>query len=243
MRPPGDLDPSFTSSLAPYTYDNVVSLAELSDGKYLIGSELSRKPQHGCYACVARLNANGIRDTSFTPPSLKGQNASVGSVAALSDGKYLIGGTFTNPGYAHVARLEGGDGLPEVPEDVLPENPVIIDNTDKPIGLPNNRPVYFPIAPLAPATPGWDPNARGACKRSETNKKLAKCVSGMTKLPDFTGIYALKANLSGTSHKMKGACRWDGGDSECRVYLNRRGKWRLTWTAGEKTTARTVVVP
>ena len=135
--------------------------------------------------------------------------------------------------------------LPEVPEDVLPENPVIIDNTDEPIvlpGGPSGKPVYFPISPLAPATPTWDPDARGACERSDTNTKLAKCVSGMTKLPDFTGIYALKANLSGTSHKMKGACRWDGDDSECRVYLNRKGNWRLTWTAGDKTTARTVKV-
>ena len=135
--------------------------------------------------------------------------------------------------------------LPEVPEDVLPENPVIIDNTDEPIvlpGGPSGKPVYFPISPLAPATPTWDPNARGACERSDTNTKLAKCVSGMTKLPDFTGIYALKANLSGTTHKMKGACRWDGDDSECRVYLNRKGNWRLTWTAGDKTTARTVKV-
>ena len=195
-------------------------------------------------AYVARLKSDGSLDCdSIKPPAL---NGSVESVAELSDGKYLIGGAFTDagrdPNTDRVARLMGGDGLPDVPEDVLPENPVIIDNTDKPIGLPNNRPVYFPIAPLAPATPGWDPNARGACERSETNKKLAKCVSGMTKLPDFTGIYALKANLSGTTHKMKGACRWDGDDSECRVYLNRKGNWRLTWTAGDKTTARTVKV-
>ena len=135
--------------------------------------------------------------------------------------------------------------LPEVPEDVLPENPVIIEDTTKPIALPNDndKPVYFSITPFAPATPTWDPNARGACERSETNKKLVKCVSGMTKLPGFTGLYTLKANLSGTAHKMKGACRWDGDDSECRVYLNKKGKWRLTWGAGDdRTTARTVVI-
>ena len=219
----------------------VRSVAALTGGKYLIGGDFSDVGGDSNTDYVVRLNSDGTRDPDFNPPPL---SSKVRSVAALRDGKYLIGGDFTNPGYARVARLEGQMAeLPEVPEDVLPENPVIIDNTDKPIGLPNNRPVYFPIAPLAPATPGWDPNARGACKRSETNKKLAKCVSGMTKLPDFTGIYALKANLSGTTHKMKGACRWDGGDSECRVYLNRRGKWRLTWTAEEKTTARTVVVP
>ena len=248
----GDLDTNFVARLnANGTLDEsfrppdlngyVRSVAALTGGKYLIGGDFSDVGGDSNTDYVVRLNSDGTRDPDFNPPPL---SSKVRSVALLRDGKYLIGGDFTNPGYARVARLEGQMAeLPEVPEDVLPENPVIIDNTDKPIGLPNDRPVYFPIAPLAPATPGWDPNARGACKRSETNKKLAKCVSGMTKLPDFTGIYALKANLSGTKHKMKGACRWDGGDSECRVYLNRRGKWRLTWTAGEKTTARTVVVP
>ena len=161
---------------------------------------------------------------------------------AYGNGMYVAVAGGPNNAVGRTMRKGEVAQLPEVPEDVLPENPVIIDNTDKPIGLPNNRPVYFPIAPFAPATPTWDPNARGACERSETNKKLAKCVSGMTKLPDFTGIYALKANLSGTTHKMKGACRWDGDDSECRVYLNRKGNWRLTWTAGDKTTARTVRV-
>ena len=133
--------------------------------------------------------------------------------------------------------------LPQVPEDVLPENPVMPPTTEGPVSVVPNVPVYFPIAPLAPKTPTWDPNARGACERSKTRKDVfVKCVSAMNKLPDFTGNYTLKANLSGTSHKMKGACRWDGAEAECRVYLNRKGNWRLTWTAGDKTTARTVKV-
>jgi uncharacterized delta-60 repeat protein len=99
----GDLDTSFTP---PSLSAGVTSVVELSDGKYLIGGSFTGAGGVAGTDRVARLNADGSLDTSFTPPSL---NSTVWSIAVLSDGKYLIGGLFTDVGgdtnTDYVARL------------------------------------------------------------------------------------------------------------------------------------------
>ena len=95
------------ATFAPPTLNNeVYSVAALSDGKYLIGGYFTNVGGDPGTDFVARLNSNGTRDTSFTPPPL---NDNVRSVAGLPDGKYLIGGYFTDaggdPGTDFVARL------------------------------------------------------------------------------------------------------------------------------------------
>ena len=95
------------ATFAPPTLNNeVYSVAALSDGKYLIGGSFTNVGGDPGTDFVARLNSNGTRDTSFTPPTL---NDNVRSVAGLPDGKYLIGGYFTDaggdPGTDFVARL------------------------------------------------------------------------------------------------------------------------------------------
>ena len=108
----GTRDTSFT----PLALNNwVESVAALSDGKYLIGGTFTDAGGDSNTDRVARLNADGTRDTSFTPPTL---NNLVYAVAALSDGKYLIGGGFTDAGgdsnSDYVARIEGA-GAPGTP--------------------------------------------------------------------------------------------------------------------------------
>ncbi|MGB0613738.1 MAG: fibronectin type III domain-containing protein, partial [Miltoncostaeaceae bacterium] len=109
---PGDLDTSFTP---PALNSVVLPVAELTGGKYLIGGGFTDAGGDSNTDYVARLNADGTRDTSFTPPTL---NNSVYAVAALSDGKYLIGGGFTDAGgdsnSDYVARIEGA-GAPGTP--------------------------------------------------------------------------------------------------------------------------------
>ena len=99
----GDLDTSFAP---PSLNAGVTSVVELSDGKYLIGGSFTGAGGVAGTDRVARLNADGSLDTSFTPPSL---NSTVWSIAVLSDGKYLIGGLFTDVGgdtnTDYVARL------------------------------------------------------------------------------------------------------------------------------------------
>ncbi|MGV1080420.1 MAG: InlB B-repeat-containing protein, partial [Candidatus Nanopelagicales bacterium] len=71
-------------------------------GKYLIGGYFTDTGT----VRVARLNADGTRDTSFTPVSLNDPAYSVTEVTVGANaGKYLIGGQFTDTGTVRVARL------------------------------------------------------------------------------------------------------------------------------------------
>ena len=123
---------------------------------------------------------------------------------------------------------------PETPEEILLDDPTVISDTATPAPVTRDTPVYFSI----PASENMT-NARGAC---EWRGNKVACVSETSKAAGFTGLYTLKANLSGTKKMMKGACQWTDIDPQCRVWLTEKGKWRLTWGAGDKSVARTVVV-
>lgn len=123
---------------------------------------------------------------------------------------------------------------PGTPEAILPDDPTMISNDQTPAPVTRDKPVYFSI----PATDNGK-SARGAC---EWRGKKVACVTETSPVAGFTGIYTLRANLSGTKKKMKGACQWTDTNPQCRVWLTEKGSWRLTWGAGEKSFARTVVV-
>ena len=86
VNPDGSPDPSFNGGIE----DQVRSLVVQPDGKILVGGEF--------YGHVARLNADGSLDPSFTSPSLDNY---VVSLALQPDGKLLVGGAFTG----HLVRL------------------------------------------------------------------------------------------------------------------------------------------
>lgn len=92
--------------------DNFVrSVAVQNDGKIVLGGAFTQFDGTN-RSHVARLNTNGAHDLSFNPGA--GANALVASVAALSSGKVLLGGTFTNvngTGCNRVARLNNDGGL------------------------------------------------------------------------------------------------------------------------------------
>jgi len=119
----GDLDTDYVARLnadgtrdaafTPTSLNSVVrSVTEDGNGKYLIGGNFTDAGGDPNTDYVARLNADGTRDTSFTPPAL---NNEVDSVAVLSDGKYLIGGFFTDAGgnasIDYAARLNSNGTL------------------------------------------------------------------------------------------------------------------------------------
>ncbi|MFM8363476.1 MAG: delta-60 repeat domain-containing protein, partial [Haliscomenobacter sp.] len=72
---------------------SVSTLAVQSDGKILIGGSFSSY-NGTARNRVARLNADGSLDTGFNPGT--GANNTVSTFAVQSDGKILIGGSFSS---------------------------------------------------------------------------------------------------------------------------------------------------
>ncbi len=105
----GSLDTNLASSSA--TYGNANAIAVQTDGKVVIGgifTSVNGTPRKN----IARLNADGSLDASFDPGSGADQNVSV--VTVQTDGKILIGGTFTNyngTAAVRIARLNADGSL------------------------------------------------------------------------------------------------------------------------------------
>ena len=131
---------------------------------------------------------------------------------------------------------------PDVPAVIDEDHSVIMPELGATPKDEDGKPVTAPATATSPAT-RWDPEADGYC---EWRGNKVACVSQMNPLPEATGLYTLKANLSGTSVSQRGACRWTETKPQCRVWLTKKGKWRLTWSgenAGKTVTgARTVIV-
>jgi uncharacterized delta-60 repeat protein len=110
----GSLDDTFhPGGGANYTVQDV---AVQPDGKVLIGGSFT-KVNYLTRNRIARLNEDGSPDTTFDPGS--GANSTVQALALQSDGKVLIGGSFTGVGgesRQRVARLHT-DGSVDVDFD------------------------------------------------------------------------------------------------------------------------------
>jgi uncharacterized delta-60 repeat protein len=119
------------SSFDPGTgaYGNVKALALQSDGKVLIGGSFSAVNGTNRTG-IARLNANGSLDASFNPQLsvvAYSETSPITSLALQSDGKVLIGGSFSAVNGTNrngIARLNADGSLdgsfnPQVGHDVL----------------------------------------------------------------------------------------------------------------------------
>ncbi|MNK19109.1 Beta-agarase D precursor [compost metagenome] len=105
----GTLDKSFAVGTGA---NNVVFNTEIQqDGKILVVGNFTIYNNFAINRII-RLNANGSRDTSFTPGI--GANATVETVVLDANGKILIGGSFTkfnNVNRNYIARLNTGGAL------------------------------------------------------------------------------------------------------------------------------------
>ena len=106
----GTLDTSFNGPTGPT--GEVETATIQSDGKVIIGGNFSNFSGTAINR-IARLNADGTLDTDFNPGT--GANwSTVETTAIQSDGKIIIGGTFTSfngTGRNRVARVNGGDAI------------------------------------------------------------------------------------------------------------------------------------
>ena len=84
--------------------NTVNSVAIQSDGKILLGGDFTSF--NGVSARrIVRLNADATRDTAFNTNTGTGADATVNSVAVQTDGKILLGGSFTTFNDATVNRI------------------------------------------------------------------------------------------------------------------------------------------
>lgn len=85
---------SVDASFVPPALNSVVTVTmPLSDGKLLVGGYFTNVDGVGAQDYLIRLNSDGSLDQTFTPPVL---NSNVTAIAAVSGGKFLLGGNFTN---------------------------------------------------------------------------------------------------------------------------------------------------
>jgi uncharacterized delta-60 repeat protein/uncharacterized repeat protein (TIGR01451 family) len=109
----GALDPAFnvtTWAAGGTLYNQIRDVAVLPDGRILIAggfTEVNGQPRNR----IARLHADGSLDDSFVPPT--GINDTIRSMHLRSDGRVVIGGSFTNLGNLRdgVAMLDADGSL------------------------------------------------------------------------------------------------------------------------------------
>ena len=100
---PHDSNPEFSSEI------NVLLVNP--DGSFYIGGVFnSYGAPAAARSCVAKINADGSLDTSFTPPSLGGGVRYVMSLALDGRGGLLVGGSFFISGKFNLIRLDAATG-------------------------------------------------------------------------------------------------------------------------------------
>ncbi len=100
----GVVDTSFTTGTGPN--GTVYAVAIQRDGKVIIGGDFTSVDDNTNYPYLARLNADGSLDTTFSTANKL--DAPVRTIVLQSDSKILIGGNFLNVGNTsrpYIARL------------------------------------------------------------------------------------------------------------------------------------------
>jgi uncharacterized delta-60 repeat protein len=103
----GTLDTAFTTNLGAGFNNDVYAAAIQADGRAVVGGTFSTFGGVAS-AFIARINADGTRDPSFTASLGSGLNGRVVRIVQQADGKLLIGGNFTSVNgvaSSHLARL------------------------------------------------------------------------------------------------------------------------------------------
>jgi len=190
----GSLDSSFNPvTVEGSMVDEVVLQA---DGKVLIGGNILTVNGAQTNYGIARLNANGSLDTSFNPGP--GANGGVYAIAPQSDGKVLIGGSFTTVNGTnrnYMARLDANGSLdtrffpgralpyPGAYLEVQPDGKVLVSGARlNPDGSLDNT--YVPVQPTN------NPNFNPDISVPGTFYSIAECTAVQTDGKVLIGGYA-----------------------------------------------------
>lgn len=90
----GTLDTAFSTNVGTGPNGSIEWIELQSDGKLLVGGAFSTWSGTTVNRIV-RLNADGTRDTAFTTNAGTAANSTVSTIALQSDGKIIVGGSFT----------------------------------------------------------------------------------------------------------------------------------------------------
>jgi uncharacterized delta-60 repeat protein len=100
----GTLDTAFTTAIGSGFNGGIFTIAVQSDAKIVVGGVFNSF--NGVNSSfIARLNADGTRDTTFTTNIGTGFDDMVNAVALQSDGKIIVGGQFTTFNGVTVNRI------------------------------------------------------------------------------------------------------------------------------------------
>lgn len=113
LDPDGSVDPTFSPEVDQPNYGGYINcLAVQADGKIVIGGYFDHIDGQFVGPCIARLNADGTRDTTFSATTGYG---SVDCLAIQADGKILVGGILVSLNgavrYQYLGRLNANGTL------------------------------------------------------------------------------------------------------------------------------------
>jgi uncharacterized delta-60 repeat protein len=100
----GTRDTAFTTNTGTGATATITSIAIQSDGKIVLGGGFTTF-NGATVTRIVRLNADGTRDTAFTTNAGTGANGTVNSLVIQSDGKIVLGGSFTTFNGVTVNRI------------------------------------------------------------------------------------------------------------------------------------------
>ena len=100
----GTRDTDFSTNIGTGANDYVVSIAIQSDGKIVLGGGFTTW-NGTTVGRIVRLNSDGTRDTAFTTNNGTGASSAVQSITLQSDGKILVGGSYTSWNGTTVNRI------------------------------------------------------------------------------------------------------------------------------------------
>lgn len=120
LNPDGTLDASFGPGVTylagphdvnPEYSSEINAILVNPDGSFYIGGVFNRYGNPAeVRSCVAKINADGTLDTSFTPPPLSGAALYVQTLALDGKGGLFVGGTFFTGGKSNLVRLDATTG-------------------------------------------------------------------------------------------------------------------------------------
>ncbi len=100
----GTQDTTFTTNIGTGANSSVYAIAIQSDGKIVLGGAFTTF-NGATVNYIVRLNSDGTRDTTFTTNIGTGANSSVEVIKVQSDGKIVLGGSFTTLNGVTVNRI------------------------------------------------------------------------------------------------------------------------------------------